>query len=288
MGFDKTITARLWGVTNQITDLRTVTGDSAAAFTGFANPMRGTLCWDRAMYILTGVSVAGGATGGSYTVTVQTDAVTGNTGLPIAQFANIGPLSNSTLIMDNLHQSPGSPLPTHLFIDQTAAGGGIWLQCHALAKKYRGTLGTPGAATSERVLMGNMMRGTSTSSNFGDDRGQTEDTTYTIGTSSTDGGMHRIRLWDSAFFWVRAGNSISGTHDVDIIATVGGSTVSIASTGVGGALNAADERLALANSFYGQCPNPSGIIWTEVTAGGVSDARVIMMAKTGRGSMAKS
>jgi hypothetical protein len=288
LGFDKTLTARLWGVTNQATDTRLTCGDSAAAFTAFANPMRGTLCWDRAMYVLTGVSVAGGATGGSWTITIETDAVKGYTGLPVAQAADIGPLSNSTIIMDNLHQSLGSPLPTHINCDITAAGGGIWFQCHALAKQYRGTLGTAGAATSERVLQGTMLRGASfTGGAFTDGRGMTEDTTFTLGTSGSDLGLSRMRLWDNAFYWVQAGVSVAGTHDVDIVATVGGSTVSIASTGTGGALNAAGERLALASNFYGQSPNPSAIIWTETTAGGVSDARVVMMAKSGRGSMAK-
>ncbi len=43
-----------------------------------------------------------------------------------------------------------------------------------------------------------------------------------------------------------------------------------------------------ANQFYGQCPNPSAMIWTEETGGdGVSDMRIVAIAKSGRGSMAK-
>ena len=286
MAFEKVVEARIWGVTNQNADLRLTAGDSSGGtFTGRANPLRGTLMWDDCMYVLQGVSVAGGATGGSYTVTIQTDAVVGYTGLPIAS-ATIGPLTPATVIMDNLHQSKASPLPTHIFIDQTATGGGIWLQAHAIAKQYRGTLGTAGANTSERILQGTMLRGAS-GGGFADGRGMTEDATFTLGTTGSALGMHRMRLWDHALYWAVAGNSIAGTHDVDIIGLVGGVSTSIASTGTGGALNVAGEKLALASNFYGQSPNPTAIIWTETTAGGVSDARVVMMAKGGRGSLAK-
>lgn len=289
MGFDKTVTARIWGVTNQNSDTRITAGDSSGGtFTRQVNPLRGTDLWDDCMYVLQGVSVAGGATGGSYTVTIESDAaVVGYTGLPIAR-ATIGPLTARRVVMDNLHNSKASPIPTHIFIDQTAAGGGIWLQCHALAKQYRGTLGTPGAGTAERILRGTMLRGASHSGGyFTDSRGMTEDATFTLGTSGSDLGLRRMRLWDTVLYWAQAGNSVAGTHDVDIIATVGGATISIATTGTGGALDAANERLAIASNFYGLSPNPSAIIWTEVNAGGISDARVIMMAKSGRGSMAK-
>jgi hypothetical protein len=279
MGFDKVVDTRIWGVTAQNSDLRFVTGDSAVSGvaggtpTNIVNPLKGSLMWDDCMYILQGVSVAGEATGGSYTVTIETDAVVGYTGLPIAR-TTLGPLSKA------------SPLPTHMFIDQTAGDSACWFQCHVVAKQYRGTFGTPGANTSERVLQGTMLRGTS-AGGFADDRGMTEDETFTLGTTGSNLGMNRLRLWDHAMFWAVAGVSIAGTHDVDIIGSVGGATVSIASTGTGGALNVAGEKLALANSFYGQCVNPSTIIWTETTAGGVSDARVVMLAKSGRGGLAK-
>lgn len=286
MGFDKVVSAKVWGVTNQNADLRMTAGDSSAGtFTRKANPLRGSLMWDSCMYVLQGVSVAGGATGGSYTVTIETDALSGYTGLPIAR-ATIGPLTKATVVMDNLHNSPASPLPTHINIDQTATGGGIWFQCHALAKQYRGTLGTPAVKTSERVIVGTMLLGTNTGG-FADSRGMTEDATFTLGTTGSAMGMHRIRLWDNALYWAQAGNSVAGTHDVDIIGTIGGATFSIATTGAAGALDAANERVAIASNFYGISPNPTQIIWTEVSAGGVSDARVVVMAKTGRGSLAK-
>src|SRR5882762_9801083 len=118
---DKCKETKLWGVTNQNSMVRMTMGDSSGGtFTGVRNPLRGTLIWDDCYFILQGVSVAGGATGGSYTITVQTDAVLGYTGLPIASVAGIGPGSKQTQILSNLHQSPASPLPIHLFINQTA------------------------------------------------------------------------------------------------------------------------------------------------------------------------
>ena len=287
MGFEKTVDARIWGVTTQNTDLRTVTGDSSGGtFTNRANPLRGSLMWDRAMYVLQNVAVAGGATGGSYTVTIETDAVVGYTGLPIAR-ATLGPDSPTTVVMDNLHQSAASPLPTHMFIDQTATGGGLTLTCDVIARQYRGVLGTQGANTSERVLQGTMVRGTSyTGGAFLSAKGFVASETVTLGTSSSLLGLNRMRLWDNAMYWVVAGVSISGSHDVDIVGAVGGNTVTIATTGTGGALDVAGEKLAIANNFYGQCPNPTAMIWT-VTTGGVSDARIVMIAKSGRGSLAK-
>lgn len=286
MAFEKVVSARIWGVTNQNSTARLVNGDSSGGtFTAIRNPQRGTLLWDEAVYVLQGVSVAGGATGGSYTVTLQTDAVAGYTGLPIAS-VTIGPKTKSTVIMTNSHQTAASPLPTHLFINQTASGGGIWLQLHVLSKQYRGVLGTPGAKTAERILQGNMLVGNS-SGGFGDDAGIAASATFTLGTTGSALGLHRMRLWDNVFFWVIAGNSVSGTHDVDIIAKVGGITASIASTGVAGALTAAGQKVAISNNCFGQSPNPTQIIWTVQSAGGVSDARIVLLGKSGRGSLAK-
>lgn len=291
MSFEKVVDQRIWGVTTQVKDTRITTGDSTGGtFTGRVNPLKGSLMWDRGMFVLQNVAVAGGATGGSYTVTIETDAVVGYTGLPIAQASGLGPNSATTVVMDNLHQAPAIPLPTHMYIYQVAAGGGITLTCDVLAKQYRGTLGTPGASTAERVLQGTMLLG-GAAGPFTDSRGMTEDDTFTLGTSGDARGMHRMRLWDNALFWAVQGVSADGTHDVDIIASVGGATASIASTGTGGALDVAGDsysyRVALSSNYYGQCPNPTEIIWTETTAGGVSDARIVMIAKGGRGSMAK-
>lgn len=287
MAYEKVKEARIWGVTNQNSDVRLTTGDSSGGtFTGILNPLRGTLMWDDIMFVLQGVSVAGGATGGSYTVTIQTDALSGYTGLPIAK-ATIGPLTKATVVMDSLHKAPAGPLPTHIFIDQTATGGGIWFQCFAIAKQYRGTVSAAGTKSAERIVYGNMIVGTSAGGTFASDRGVVADATFTVGTSCNTRGMHRMRLWDNALYWFVAGNSLSGTHDCNIVGKVGGVTFTIASSGVGGAMAAAGDKIAIANNFYGQSPNPTHIIWDVVSAGGVSDFRVVVLAKSGRGSMAK-
>lgn len=289
MSFEKVKDVRMWGVTNQNSTVRLTVGDSSGGtFTGKYNPLRGTLLWDEALFVLQGVSVAGGATGGSYTITVETDAVTGATGLPIASVAGIGPLTKKTVVLDNVHRAPHSPLPTHVNINQTATGGGIWFQLWALAKQYRGVLGTPGANTSERILQGLMLRGTSNRANqFGDDRGFVASATYTLGTTGSALGMHRMRLWDSALFWVVTGNSVSGAHDVAVVGKIGGVTVTIAATGTTGVVASAQQKLAIPSQFYGQAPNPTQIIWGVSAAGGVSDGRIIGIAKSGRGALAK-
>jgi hypothetical protein len=288
MGFEKVVEARIFGITTQDADLRMTAGDSSGGtFTARANPLKGSLMWDRAMFVLQNVAVTGGATGGSFTVTIETDALAGYTGLPIAR-ATLGPDSATTVVMDNLHQSAASPLPTHIFIDETAGTREVTFTCDVIAKQYRGTLGTPGANTSERILQGDLIKGNSAGFEVGDDAGISVDVTFDLtGASGSQIGMHRMRHWDNALFWAVAGVSIAGTHDVDVVSEVGGATVTIATTGTGGALNVAGEKLALANNFYGQCPNPTAVIWTEVTAGGVSDARVVGIAKSGRGSMGK-
>lgn len=288
MGFDKTKDARIWGVTNQASTVRLPIGDSSGGtFTGIVNPFRGTLMWDQMMYVIQGLSIAGGATGGSFTIQVETDAVQGYTALPIAKtLSTMGPLSKKTQILDNLHRSPSSPLPTHVTITQTAGSGGIWFQLTAIAKQYRGVLSTPGA-TAERIIRGNMFRGTSAGGQFGSDAGVAASTTFTLGTTGSLMSLNKMRLWDSALFWFVAGQSVSGTHDINVVSKVGGNTVIIATTGDGGALTTAGQKVALGNSFYGQIPNPTQLIWRVVTAGGVSDARVVVLAKSGRGTMGK-
>lgn len=290
MGFEKVVDARIWGVTTQNSTLRTVAGDSTGGtFTGRVNPLKGSLMWDRAMFVLQNVAVAGGATGGSYTVTIETDAVSGYTGLPIARKADIGPNSPTTIVMDNLHQSGACPMPTHLYIVQDAAGGGITLTCDVVAKQYRGFLGSPASNTSERIIQGTMFRGASFSGGYCvSGKGIDSDETITLGTSSSTLGLHRMRMWDHALFWSVSGESAAGGHDVDIVATVGGATVSVASTGTGSAIGATGGwKEAIPNLLYGPIPNPTAIIWTEVSAGGVSDARIVCLAKSGRGSLAK-
>lgn len=285
MAFDKVVDARLFGVTNQASSVRIPLGDSTSGTqTTFANPMRGTALWDSAMYVIQGLSIAGGATGGSWSIYLESDALlstTGVTGLPICGLS-AGPLSATRREFTSFHQSSASPIPTHLNLIQHAGGttGGIWLQCYVVAKQYRGTLSTVGAQSAERVIQGNMLRQGTLSA----------DTTFAVGTSASDLGLRKMRMWDSALYWFTAGNSLSGTHDMHIIGRMpsSGATFTIARTGTNGVLAAAGGKRALSNLFFGPSVAPSHLIWDVISAGGISDARVIVLAKTGRGSMGKA
>lgn len=289
MSFERTKDVRLFGVTNQNSTVRMTAGDSSGGtFTKQNNPFRGALVWDDLNFVLQGVSVAGGATGGSYTITIHSDAVLGYTGLPIAQAAGIGPNSKGTIVMESQHGAKCGVLPTHIFINQTASGGGIWFQCQAIGRWERGTFGTRGIKTSERVIQGTMLRGTSTSGQFASDAGIAASTTFTLGTTGSNLGTNRLRYWDNAMFWAVAGNSVSGTHDISIVGKIGGKTFTIATSGTGGALSSAGQKLAIGSSFHGPSVTPTQILWTVVSAGGVSDARVVGVFKSRRGTMTRT
>lgn len=288
MILDKVVDARIWGVTNQNSAVTlTATGDTASnTFTPNKNPLRGSRLWDECTYVLTGVSVAGGATGGSYNVTVSA-TIDGVNACKIAQNATtIGPNSPATIILDNVHQSKASPLPNRMAISQAAAGGGIWFQMYVIAKQYRGVLGSPSISSAERIIEGTFIRGNSSTPWFSGDEGANASATFTLGTSGTHLGMNRMRLWDTALFWAVAGATLNGTATCSMVSTVGGSTVTIAATGAA-AIGVASEVEQMPLVTYGPCPNPTQIIWTKVTGDGISDFRVIGIAKTGRGSMAK-
>lgn len=288
MNFGKVVEARLWGVTSQFSDVRMPIGDSVSdTHTSFRNPLRGTLFWDRCTYVLTGVTVNGGATGGSYTVTIETDALRGYTALPIAR-VRLGPNSTGRIVMDSLHRSAGSPLPTHLNIEDTITAGAtqaLSFQVYAIAKQYRGVLGTRGNATSERVLQGSLAGNQAATSAAGD---FTADTTLVLGRTDTNIGMGRMKLWDNAMFWAIAGSTVTGTWEVDIVGRIGGFTVSMATSGTTGNISAVGNKFALANSMYGQAILPTHVIVTEVSAGTINALEVIGIAKSGRGSMSKS
>ncbi|HAM41095.1 MAG TPA: hypothetical protein DCP69_07090 [Candidatus Omnitrophica bacterium] len=278
INFGKVKDVRVWGITTQIADCRLPVGDSTGGtFTAAVNPLGGTLFWDRCLYVLQGVSVGGGATGGSFTVTVETDALAGYTALPIAR-AVLGPISPTRVVMTNVHNSASSPMPTHINIDATLGAPGstqsVRFQCYAIAKQYRGVLGTQGSRTSERILQGSLVAITTSSA----------DTTFILGRTDTDLGMGRMRLWDNAMFWAIAGSTITGTWDVDIVGRVGGGTVSIATTGTTGLLATQGNKFPCISQIGGQAINPTQVILTEVTAGTIEIADVVGIAKSGRGS----
>lgn len=285
MSYEKVVYGRLCGVSVQdSTVLLPVGGQSGG--TGVLSPpnlMSGALMWDRACYILTGVAVAGGATGGSYTVQLVSSAISGYTELPVCNTVTLGPNSPVRTVLTNSHNSPCTLMPTHLRITQTATGGGLDLQLIAMGKQYRGSARNKRGMGS-RVQVSRLY---STNAAYGG-LGLSVDTTVAMtagGASANFGGLDAMALWDNAIYYVIAGETIAGTHDVDVIGTLtDGVTYQIATTGTGGALNVAQEKLPLTNNFFGASPRPSHIIWTEVNAGGVSDSHVIVIAKSGRGS----
>ena len=68
MAYEKVVEETLWTITAQNSDVNlTSTGTTASnTFTAKVHPMRGAKLWDSVAYVMTDVTVAGGATGGSY------------------------------------------------------------------------------------------------------------------------------------------------------------------------------------------------------------------------------
>jgi len=220
----------------QNSDVRLTAGNSSSGdFTRRALPIKEATLWDQAKFVLRNVAVAGGDGGGSYIITLEID-VLGFTALPVAR-ATLGPNSPSTVEMENLHQSPAAPMPTHMHIKQTAPGGGLTLACEVVAKQF-----TKKSQTYAFVL-------------------------------GTNGAGQWNGKWRRALAWAVA-DTVTGSHDVDLIANVDGERVSVAS----GAINAADRKVALRSNFYDKVPNPSDTIWTEVEPGGVSNPNIIVLA----------
>lgn len=290
MSFSKVVdtaifTASLLNSSQRMPLSGTYSGATLSTVTALANPLRGTLLWDECIYTITGVTVAGGATGGSYTITLETDAVMGYTALPIASVI-LGPnhVNGAAIIMDNNHHCPGSPLPTHVQMTQGSTGL-CSFTINAVAKQYRGTLGTAGNRTSERVLQGSLL------GNPGPGAGTittiTTDTTFVLGRTDTDIGMGKMRLWDNAFFWAVGNSATTGTWDVDIVGRVGGATTTLARTGTAGTITALWDKKPLINQFYGCMVNPTHVIVTEVSAGTIAGLEVVGIAKGGRGTQAK-
>ena len=285
MAYEKMVSGRLLGVSAQDSTVKLPVGGQSGTTNLLSPPnlMSNSLMWDNVCYVITETAVGGGATGGSYTVQLISDAISGYTELPVCNTITLGPNSPVRTVLVNAHSSSCTILPTHARITQTAAGGTLQFQLWAMAKQSRGSARSR-SGRGTRVQVAKLY---GTNAAYGG-KGLSEDTTVTItagGASANFGGLDAMALWDNALFYVIAGETIAGTHDVDVIGTLtDGVTYQIATTGTAGALNAANEKLPLTSTFFGSCPRPSHIIWTETTAGGVSDAHVIVIAKSGRGS----
>jgi hypothetical protein len=299
MAYEKVKHERLFGYTGQGTlDAIQPVGDSSGGtFTQRANPMSGTDFWDSCMYVVHGVSVAGGATAGSFAITVV-GTVDGVTGLPIAEVSGLGTNSSTSLTVVNLHNSPSSILPAGVIVQDraAAAAGTVSFQLWCLAKQYRGS---GRKWTKDRTVSGTLFRSNThltTPIVNGDD---TIDLSVT-GASGNFQGLDAIRLWDNALYWFTHTGiyGVTGSSSIyrgDIVGaignTTGGNTITIATaTGLGQLSDAPGvigEKLAMAQEHFGISPRPDSIILTETTAGtGLSGVRVLVAAKTGRGTLA--
>ncbi len=283
MAFEKVVSGLLWTLTAENDSLNydqagLVTGGTGVIAT-HDHIMSNHKFWDHCVYTTDSMAVSGGATGGSYTITIV-GTVAGFTGLPIARLSDIGPNSPDSEVIPNLHNSTGSIIPTGLSVVQGNTGA-ITVSVFVDAKTNRGVL-SGGATGGDRVLEGVLRT---------EDALQVDATRTTSvpgGTTfSNTGGMHKMRFWDQAMYWVKTFIT-DGTWEVDIVGkTHEGTTITMARTGTGGTIAATEDHCMIpipSLNFAGQSFPPVETIWTEVGAstGGIS-ASVIFSAKTSRG-----
>ena len=263
-----------------------VTDANGSTFT--PNPFNGTLLWDSMNYYLTGVSIG---TGASFVIVVETDAIAGFTGLPIAG-VSLSTGSSGFVRIPNLHKVPGSPVPTHVNVIRTVGTGTsscaftLW----ATGKAQRGNLSTQGGAgkCSDRTLQGAMWN--SARNRTIDDLAA--DATFTLtagGASANFQGLDKMALWDQAMFWFVAGATVNGSWQAAIEGTVDGVTYIIAETtakklnGTSDAASFPNPKVPMEHYYAGSTPRPTRIIINEIDAGGISNAQVVMVAKSTRG-----
>lgn len=264
-----------------------VTDSNGSTFT--PNPFSGTLFWDSMNYYLTGVSIG---TGASYVIQVETDAIAGFTGLPIAG-VSLSTGSSGFVRIPNLHKIPGSPVPTHVNVIRTVGTGtsSCAFQLWASGKAQRGTLSTQGGAgkCSDRTLQGAMWN---SARNLSIDN-LTADATFTLsagGGSANFQGLDKMALWDQACFWLVAGNTVNGSWQAAIEGTINGVTYIIAETtakklnGTSDAASYPRPVVPLEHYYAGVTPRPTSIIINEIDAGGISNAQVVMVAKSTKGT----
>ena len=287
---DKVSTGLLYSVVSAADDsvvIIQLAGTSVAnAATTQANPAAGPRMWDNFFGVL-GVT----ASGGSYQVTLWgqvngmsyqlADAFTGrdNVGSP-ATVGNI-PFVNRT-------NTPYMPAPTHIFLDETAAGN-LSGEARFIGKSYRGFY--PGRATSgDRVIEGRLLGSTAY-------QGGTNPTFFNVALSdnpaATAGGAAgartagsgRIRVWDKLCAYANVTGQSGASQQLFLIGTVGGwgsdtngTTVEIARTPVfSGVTKIAFQMTG------GAAINPTHIIYKAVGVSANATFHVDFMGKAGRG-----
>jgi len=282
MSYEKVSVQNIYTFADQDSDIRMPVGGASASQTATHSRFVGDKLWNNCVYTLNNFGIGGGATGGSYSLTVEglIDGVT----VGIARVTGLGPNSVTTQILDNLFQSPGGPTPIGVSLVQVSAGGTFNGVVSAIGKTYRGVLPS-GPRDSFRVAEGVLMTYAGLAADI---------TTDLIanpaagGTFGSNGALNRLYLWDAAYYCIEIGLGLTGTWDIDIIGEINGATVTLARTGTGGSISATEDgtNLPLANQFYGCCVRPTQIIVTEETDGGISFS-VHAMAKANRGQRHK-
>ena len=270
--------------------IKGVTDLNGSTFT--PNPFSGTLFWDTMQYWLTGVSLAEAC---SYTVVVETDAIDGYTGLPIAGVSLSTAGSTGFVRIPNLHGVRCSPVPTHVNVIRTNAIAGtseITFKLWGMGKASRGSLSTSGGKGkgSDHVLQGDIFR-TGRALSVDALAVDSRFTLTTTGASGSFQGLNKMAQWDNAMFWLVGGFTWNGAWQAHIAGTIDGVTYIMAETiakKLNGTSDAASHpwpKVPLFNYYGGIAQRPTELIITEVdvTAVGISDTRVVMIAKSNRG-----
>lgn len=254
--------------------------------TTLPNPAAGPKLWDNFFGVL-GVS----ASAGSYTVTLWgsvngmtyqiADAFTGRDN--VASPATVGnvPFINRTA-------TACIPTPTHIFIDETAAGN-LSGEARFVGKTYRGFY--PGRASSgDRVVEGRLLGSTAY-------QGGTNPTFFNIALSDNPAaasggaagartaGTGKVRVWDSLCAYANVTGQSGASQQLFLIGTVGGwasgtngTTVEIGKTPVfSGVTKVAFQMTG------GAAINPTHVIYKAVGVSASATFQIDFIGKAGRG-----
>lgn len=269
---DKITHARLFEVAVQPTDTTTIRLAGKSGSEGqstFTNPFgAGPKIWDRIAYFI-GFS----ANAGSHTINLY--GMVNGTSYPIAAWVGVTAVTGYWP-MDNLTNTPYTPAPQFIEIDETA-NGDISLTVDAVGKSYRGfypARAKGGDRAIEGALLGQTIVTVSATHNL------SSNPAAAAGGASGAAfrGLDKIYMWDAACFYYETIATTNGSWTVTIIGTVNGVTVPIArAAGINGA-----TKGAFRSYFYGAVPCPTGIIFTEDSAG-TWTGKIDFIAKAGRG-----
>ena len=287
---DKISDARLYSVTVAADDSVVIIPLSGASvgntWSSSANLAAGPKMWDN-FFGFIGVT----ASGGSYQVTLW-----GNVNGMSYQLADafIGrdnvasPATVSNIPFVNRTNTPYIPAPTHIFIDETAAGN-LSGEVRFIGKAYRGFY--PGRANSgDRAVEGRLLGSTAY-------QGGTNPTFFNIALADNPAaasggaagartaGTGKVRVWDKFCAYANVSGQSGASQQLFLIGTVGGlasstsgTTIEIARTPVfSGVTKVAFQMTG------GAAINPTHVIYKAVGVSANATFQIDFMAKAGRG-----